>query len=232
MDKNAEVFPTGDTCVMFANIAKELKIYLVAGSMPERDANNKNFFYNTTTVWGPMGNLLTKYRKIHLSDFNTDHNGTLRESDFTKNGNQLAWFEIDGFKFGLGIGYDLSFSELANLYRKQGIDMMIYTANYPYRYGEMQWDHLNRSRAMDNQIYVAAVSQTRNFNDNYVWYGHTMLVDPKGRIMARAAGDDEDIVYGHLDFDNMKKWRNFNKLHDNKRYDLYDTIFKNTNTNY
>lgn len=231
--QNAEVFPNGETFNLLSNIAKELKFYLVAGSMPERDNQNQNYFYNTTAVWGPNGNLITKYRKIHLTDFNNDHDKKFFESEFMKNGNNFATFDVDGFKFGLGIGYDLSFSEFATYYRNQGVDVMIYAANYPYRHGEMQWENLNKSRAIDNQFYVASVSQTRNYNDNFAYYGHSMLVDPMGRVMSRA-GDDEGIVYGYFDFDQLKKYRNYyNKFyHQNKRNDFYDTIFKNTSYNH
>lgn len=118
--KNAEQLPSGETCTVLSNLAREYQIYLVGGSIPEYDGSNKNYIYNTTTVWGPNGNLLTKYRKIHLTDVDTDTDVQIRESDYVKAGNNLATFDVEGVKVGLGIGYDLSFNELANLYRNQG----------------------------------------------------------------------------------------------------------------
>lgn len=227
----AEVIPNGETCKLLSNIAKELNVYLVAGSMPERDNQNQDYLYNTSTVWGPNGNLITKYRKIHLTDFHSDTNQKFYESEFMKNGDNFTTFDIDGFKFGLGIGYDLSYNEFATHYRQQGVDVMIYAANYPYRLGEMQWENLNKSRAIDNQFYVASISQTRNYNNNLTYYGHTMLVDPMGRVVARTGDNDDGIVYGHIDFDLLKKWRNYNKFRLNKRRDFYETIFKKPGNN-
>ena len=196
-DEYAEVIPTGETTLVLSNLARDLNIYLVGGSIIERDQRDKTMLYNTTTVFSPTGTLIAKYRKIHLSDMELDTQFKIRETDFIRTGDKLSIFEIDGLKVGLGIGYDMSFAELATLYRKQGVDMLIYPAAYPERLGLLHWEQLNRTRAIDNQVYVLGVSPARNDIDDVVYYGHTMLVDPRGRVIVRG-GDVEEILYTEL----------------------------------
>lgn len=155
-----------------------------------------------------------------------DNDFRLRESDWIKNGNQLVTFDIDGIKVGLGIGYDLSFSELATLYRKNGVEMMIYPSVYPTTLGQMHWEQLVRTRAIDNQVYVLGVSQARDDNNyDLIQNGRSMLVDFRGRVVVRA-GDDEEILYGECDFTDLDKFRNQIQLFTHKRTDIYDTINK------
>lgn len=193
----AEHIPKGETYTALMSIARELRIYLVGGSIVERDDKNKNILYNTSMVFNPTGELIAKHRKIHLTDMEMDYDFKIKESDVLKRGHTLTMFDVDGIKVGLGIGYDLSFTELATLYRKNGCDMLIYPAVYPARLGIMQWDHLVRARAIDNQMFVVAVSPARDTNVEFASFGHSMVVDGHGRILVRG-GDTEDILYSVL----------------------------------
>jgi len=224
-EKYAETIPHGETYVALSNIAKELRIYLVGGSIIERDERSKGILYNTTMVFNPTGNLIAKHRKIHLSDMELDTDFNFRESEILKRGNTLTMFEIENLKIGLGIGYDMSFGEMATLYRKNGCDMIIYPSAYPARLGLLHWDQLNRVRAIDNQLFVVGVSPARDDNSELVYYGHSMVVDPKGRVLVR--GDDkEEILYTDLDFTDLDQYRNQIQLFPHKRTDVYDTIVK------
>lgn len=193
---SAEIIPTGDTCMCLSTLARELKIYLVCGSIIERCDTNSKLLYNTCMVYSPMGVLIAKHRKIHLTDVDLVTDVKIRELDFITAGNKLTTFDVDGIKIGLGIGFDLSFGELATLYRKDGCDMLIYPIVYPVGMGEMQ-EHLLRTRAIDNQLYVVGVSQARDDTQEVVWYGHTILVDPKGLVLNRCF-DHEDILFSEL----------------------------------
>lgn len=100
----AEEIPTGDTSQFLSKISKELGIYLIAGSIPER-SNNKLF--NTSTIWGPQGDLLATYRKMHLFDIDIPGEITFKESDNLSAGDGLAIFNVKDFKIGVGICYDI-----------------------------------------------------------------------------------------------------------------------------
>lgn len=180
-------------------------------------------------------------------ELDTDFN--LRESDILKRGTTLTTFEVEGLKIGLGIGYDMSFGEMATLYRKNGADMLIYPSAYPARLGLLHWDQLNRVRAIDNQLFVVGVSPARDDNTELVYYGHSMVVDPKGRVLVRG-GDKEEILYTdlgkcflwssifniellimfffciRLDFTDVDRYRTQIQLFPHKRTDVYDTIVK------
>ncbi|KAJ6638192.1 Omega-amidase NIT2 [Pseudolycoriella hygida] len=224
-DKYAEVIPLGETYVALSNIAKELRIYLVGGSIIERDDRNKNILYNTTMVFNPSGTMIAKHRKIHLSDMELDRDFNIRESDILKRGTTLTMFDVEGWKIGLGIGYDMSFTEMATLYRKNGVDLLIYPSAYPARLGLLHWDHLNRARAIDNQVFVVGVSPARDDTTDLMYYGHSMVVDPRGRVLVRA-GDKEEIIYTDLEFMDVDKYRTQIKLFPHKRTDIYDTVEK------
>jgi len=225
VDDNAEYIPRGETYMALMNIARDLRIYLVGGSIIERDDKNKNILYNTCMVFNPTGDLIAKHRKIHLTDIEMDYDFKIRESDALKRGHTLTTFDVDGIKIGLGIGYDLCFTELATLYRKNGCDMLIYPVVYPARLGLMHWDHLNRARAIDNQLFVVGVSPARDTTKAFTCYGHSMVVDGNGRILVRG-GDTEDILYTDCDFMDLDKYRDQIKLFGHKRTDLYDTLIK------
>jgi len=224
-DDVAELIPKGETYTALKNIARELRIYLVGGSILERDDKNKNVLYNTCMVFNPTGDLIAKHRKIHLTDMEMDYDFKIKETDVLKRGHTLTMFDVDGIKVGLGIGYDLNFTELATLYRKNGCDMLIYPVVYPARLGIMHWDHVNRARAIDNQLFVVGVSPARDTTKEFTCYGHSMVVDGHGRILVR--GDDtEDILYCDVDLMDLDKYRDQIKLLGHKRTDVYDTLIK------
>lgn len=143
-DEYAELIPNGSTCQRLGSVAKELKIYIIGGSIPERDADNAKVLYNTATVWSPDGVLIAKHRKVrkrsiqifwmlnadkwsrlfslkvHLFDIDIKNVYKFTESSALTPGNNVTTFEIDGTKCGLAICYDMYFEEFAKLYRKAG----------------------------------------------------------------------------------------------------------------
>jgi len=226
VDDYAEHIPRGETYTALMNIARELRIWLVGGSIIERDEKNKNVLYNTSMVFNPTGDLIAKHRKIHLTDMEMEHDFKIKESDVLKRGHNLTMFDVDGIKVGLGIGYDLCFAEMATLYRKNGCDMLIYPVVYPARLGLMHWDHLNRARAIDNQLVVVGVSPARDTTNELTPFGHSIVVDGHGRILVRG-GDTEDVLHCDVDLVDLDKYRNQIKLLGHKRTDVYETLIKN-----
>lgn len=116
-EPNAELTPTGPTCVALSNISRELGIYVVGGIM-ERDPQKPKTIYNTATVWGPDGSLVTKHRKVHLYDYYG--NPSFKESDPLTPGKDVTTFTVDGVKVGVAICYDISSPEFMLCYRMAG----------------------------------------------------------------------------------------------------------------
>lgn len=129
--EHAEVVCKGPTSEMLSRAAKEHCVYLIGGSFPEID-NNK--YYNTCTIWNPQGQLIAKYRKMHLFDIDIPGKMTFKESEVLTAGNELVTFDLEGIKVGIGICYDMRFEELAKLYRLQGCELLVYPGMWALNY--------------------------------------------------------------------------------------------------
>lgn len=211
---------------------------MVAGSIPEI-RNNKLF--NTSTVWGPQGNLIATFRKLHLFDIDIPGGITFKESDALTAGNDLAIIHVKDFKIGLGICYDIRFEELAKLYRLKGCNMLIYPGAFNMKTGPLHWELLARSRANDNQCYTALISPARDETAQYVAWGHSMVVNPWGEILKTASTDEETIyadigkiklttlvketfkICCFIDLDVVDKVRANIPIFSQRRNDIYDT---------
>ncbi|KAL1139129.1 hypothetical protein AAG570_009189 [Ranatra chinensis] len=190
----SEKIPDGETSLALSKAAKDNSVYLIGGSIPEKSGSK---YYNTSTVWDPQGNLICKHQKVHLFDINIAGGVKFQESEILSPGDRLSVFNIGPCKVGLGICYDLRFHEMASLYRKQGIDLLVYPGAFNMNTGPLHWELLLRSRAVDNQVFVAAVCGAQDKNADYVAWGHSMLVDPWGKIMLQAEFQ-EDLLVGEI----------------------------------
>jgi len=215
----AESIPDGDTSKSLSEIAKELGIWLIAGSIPEIK-NNKLF--NTSTIWGPQGNLIATFRKLHLFDIDIPGGITFKESDALTGGNELAIIQVKDFKIGLGICYDIRFEELAKLYRLKGCNMLVYPGAFNMTTGPLHWELLARGRANDNQCYTALISPARDETAKYVAWGHSMIVDPWGKVL-KSASTGEETILSEIDLDVVDKVRANIPIFSQRRSDIYDT---------
>ncbi|VVC37148.1 Hypothetical protein CINCED_3A024641 [Cinara cedri] len=216
----SEIIPGGETCQALSKAAKSNGMYIVGGSIPEIHDEK---VYNTCTVWDPNGNMIAKHRKMHLFDINIPGGIYFKESDALTAGNTLNTFQLGKFKIGLGICYDIRFSEMATLYRKQGCDMLIYPSAFNMTTGPLHWSLLTRCRAVDNQVFVVVASPARVTNSNYIAWGHSMVVDPWGKILSEASEKDMNL-YLDLDFNSRETIRQQIPTENQRRIDIYDTI--------
>jgi omega-amidase len=119
---------------------------------------------------------------------------SFRESDTLSAGDALTIFEALGWKIGIGICYDIRFEEMARLYRNSGCNLLVYPAAFNMTTGPLHWSLLQRSRANDNQLYVACVSPARCEDADYVAWGHTQLTSPWAEVLAELGADEDMIV--------------------------------------
>ncbi|OQR97179.1 carbon-nitrogen hydrolase [Thraustotheca clavata] len=188
---------------MVLSLAKSLGIYLVGGSIPERD-NGK--VYNTCVVAGPDGTLLTKHRKVHLFDIDVPGKITFKESDTLSAGNQVTVFDTPWCKIGVGICYDIRFPELSMLMKNAGAKFLMFPGAFNLTTGPAHWELLQRARAVDNQLYVAATSPARGPEGGYQAWGHSSVVSPWGEVVATTE-HGEAIVYADIDIENANEMR-------------------------
>lgn len=204
-DAIAETIP-GPITDRFARKAQEHNIYLLGGSIHER-TEQPGKFYNTSVLFGPNGDMLVKYRKIHLFDIDITGNVSANESATILPGDEVVTAEVDGHKVGLTICYDLRFPELYRLLAVEGAEVLFVPAAFTMFTGKDHWHTLLRARAIENQAFVVAPAQVGpHGKDDSQCYGHSLIVDPWGVVLADAA-NDEGVAVADLDFDVLRKWR-------------------------
>ncbi|TVU12161.1 hypothetical protein EJB05_45791, partial [Eragrostis curvula] len=185
------------TISMLSAVAAARKITVVGGSIPEKASGQ---VFNTCCVIGPDGKIMAKHRKLHLFEIDIPGDITLRESDTFSAGPELTVVDTDVGRIGIGICHDIRFPELAMLYRSRGAHLICYPSAFNMSTGELLWDLMQKSRAVDNQLFVATCSPARdpNAKSDYMIWGHSSLIGPFGEVIS-AAGHEEATVIGEVD---------------------------------
>ncbi|OMJ11121.1 Omega-amidase NIT2 [Smittium culicis] len=222
--ENISTNEMGPTSLALSKMAKEAKVYLVGGSIPERSAESGNI-YNTCTVWNDKGDMIAKHRKIHLFDIDVPNKIRFIESEVLSPGNDMTSFETPWGKIGVGICYDVRFPELAMIAARKGCVAMIYPGAFNMVTGPMHWEPLLRARAIDNMIFVAGCSPARDMDFSYHAWGHSTIVGPKGDIKSTCEFD-ETIVYSDIDLDEISEIRTNIPIYSQRRFDLYTDVSK------
>ncbi|HET9992076.1 MAG TPA: carbon-nitrogen hydrolase family protein, partial [Kofleriaceae bacterium] len=190
-----------------AELCRQHGVWIIGGGTPETVADDPKRAYNTCVVVDPSGRLVAAYRKIHLFDVDIPGGATLRESDGTVGGDEPQVVEIEGVPVGLSICYDLRFPELyRRLTQDLGAQVVVIPSAFTAHTGAAHWHVLMRARAIENQVWIVAAAQWGKHNLKRESYGHTLIVDPWGTIVAERA--EEDGVVTHvLDGDTVAKRR-------------------------
>jgi len=182
--RHAETFGAGGPIQDFLQeTAARLDLTLIAGGMPERsDVPERP--YNTSVVIGPDGSVLERYRKVHLFDVELSDGTKLTESAGNSAGDVPRTVELSGLIFGLSICYDLRFPELFAAERQAGAHVLTVPAAFTATTGRAHWHVLLRARAIETQCYVVAPAQWGSHPRDRHTFGHTLIVDPWGEIVA------------------------------------------------
>lgn len=182
--------PTGER---LSGLARELGIFLQPGSMLERIPGDRRC-HNTALLFGPDGALLGHYRKIHLFDVEIPGEVTARESEVRKPGEETVVVETEIGAVGLSVCYDLRFPELYRRLADRGAEIVCVPSAFTFPTGAAHWEPLLRARAIENQCFVIAPNQHGPSPNGYRDYGNSMVVDPWGTVIARAADGDRTIL--------------------------------------
>ncbi|XP_034064151.1 omega-amidase NIT2 [Gymnodraco acuticeps] len=212
----AERIP-GESTELLSEAARENQVYLVGGSIPEEDGGK---LYNSCIVFGPDGKMILKHRKIHLFDIDVPGKIRFQESETLSPGDTLSMFETPFCKVGVGICYDIRFAELAQLYSRQGCQLLVYPGAFNMTTGPAHWELLQRARAVDNQLYVATASPARDESSSYVAWGHSTVVNPWGEVISKA-GTEEEVIYADIDLQYLADVRQQIPITAQRRNDLY-----------
>lgn len=170
--------------------AKRSNINVIAGSVPLRGEDNE--LYNTALFINSRGEIIETYRKIHLFDVDLPGKFKIQESAHLDGGTEVQKLEFDGVRCGIAICYDLRFAELFRRLSTDGAQVIFVPANFTFETGKAHWEPLLRARAIENQCYIVAPAQCGQNPDTGVQsYGHSLVVDPWGEVVA-SAGEEEE----------------------------------------
>jgi predicted amidohydrolase len=190
----------------FATIAKELGIWVLAGSFHETGPD-KAHTYNTSLLLDRTGAVAAAYRKIHLYDVEIPGRVSYQESASVAPGSQAVSVDVEGVRVGLTICYDLRFPEL---YRRLAVEgaaqVLLVPAAFMMHTGRDHWEVLLRARAIENQCYVVAAGQIGDHDPGRTCFGRSMVVDPWGTVVAQAP-DEVSVAYADIDLERLERIR-------------------------
>ena len=212
---SAEVLEESKAVNMLKEIAKTYNVNVIGGSLVEKQADK---LFNTCPVINRNGELVCTYNKNHLYSYNGD-----TENQYITVGSNPVMVELDGVKIGLTICYDIRFPEIYRAYRKAGADLLVNMAAWP-KSRKTHWDTLTRARAIENQTFMVALTQTGLLADGVENLGHSLIYDFEGKILDEIE-EIEGGVYAEIDLKEMYDFRaNCPSINDIK--DSYEVIKK------
>jgi nitrilase len=214
----AETIPGGPAYAMCQEMARTHRIFVHAGSINEK-VPGEDKVYNTTVVFDRAGEPVARYRKIHLFDVTTPDGVEYRESAHVAPGDAVVTYDCEGVTVGAAICYDLRFPELFQALAKKGAQLIALPAAFTLQTGKDHWEVLIRARAIENETYFAASAQCGAFaqgNSMRQTYGHSMMVDPWGHVVARAS-DGPGVVAARVDPRRVAQVRAQIPVHQHRR---------------
>ncbi len=197
--ENAEEIQNSKTIDFLSNIAKKYNCWIIGGSFIIKE-NNK--YYNTCPVLNRAGKLVTTYSKNHLfSYYGSD------EDKYVQTGKSPVMVDIEGIKVGLTICYDIRFPEIYRAYRKAGADLFINCAAWGLK-KPIPWECMTRSRAVENQTFMVALTQSGYIEDEEWNIGHSRVIDYKGETLNEIRDQKEGAITTLIEFSEMYEFRN------------------------
>ena len=202
----------------FADVARRHRAWILVGSIAETSADPDRP-YNTSTLIAPDGSIAATYRKLHLFDVAVDDGPSDTESARVSAGDRLVTADLDGIRLGLTICYDLRFPELYRELALAGAQVLTVPANFTERTGRDHLEVLLRARAIENGAYVLAPAQIGG-PPRQPAYGHSMVVDPWGTVIAQAP-DGVGIIRVDIETDRVTTVRRQIPVLANRRGAVY-----------
>jgi predicted amidohydrolase len=194
----------GEYATFFAEAARELGIWVLAGSFHETGPDDRT--YNTMPVFDRSGSLVAAYRKIHLYDVEIPGRVSYQESRTVAPGEEVVVAPVDGVPVGLSICYDLRFPELYRRLADDGAKILVVPAAFMLHTGRDHWEVLLRARAIENQCYVLAAGQIGDHEPGRTCFGRSMVIDPWGTVLAQMP-DGVGVAVADLDVDRIDQVR-------------------------
>jgi predicted amidohydrolase len=201
-----------------SNLALARNCYLSAGSVAEIDDSGK--VYNTAYVFDRNGEQIAKHRKMHLFDIQIEGGQHFKESATLTPGNSITTFETEFCTMGICVCYDFRFPELSRLMTLKGAKIILVPAAFNMSTGPAHWQTMFKSQALNNQIYALGTAPARDDSASYKSWGHTIAVDPWGRIISEL-DEKKGVLITELDLTLVDEVREQLPLLKHRRSDIY-----------
>jgi predicted amidohydrolase len=226
-----EEIPGGVTVTRMAEKARELGLWVLCGSLWEKNPTGGKK-KNTSVLLDPKGQVVATYSKLHLFDATLPDGSRSLESDQVEPGDRLVVADTELGKLGFSICYDVRFPELYRYLALQGAEVIFVPAEFNRGTGEKHWEPLLRARAIENGCYIVAPGQVgvkQTVNGAYPCYGHSMVVDPNGVVIAQA-DQQVGVTIAEIDLGLVAEQRRRLPVLANRRTDVYDLSLVNRKT--
>lgn len=215
-DKMATSFAQEDhpAIPFFTKLAKELGVTLLVGSISSIRVGDK--LANRSFLIGRDGEVKATYDKIHMFDVDLPNGEQYRESDTNQAGDKAVLGLADGLKIGMSVCYDVRFPHLYRGLAKQGAEILAVPSAFTVPTGKAHWHVLLRARAIENGAFVIAPAQVGTHEGGRATWGHSMIIDPWGKVLAEIQKDSPGYICADLDLEEVAKARSAipSLLHD------------------
>ncbi|MGZ3774706.1 MAG: carbon-nitrogen hydrolase family protein [Pseudobdellovibrionaceae bacterium] len=204
-----------------SSLAKQFKVYLHLGSVP---LFLDEHLYNSSILITPQGEVRPTYQKVHLFDIQLEGQKAIRESDVFRHGQRPNVIEIDGWRIGEAICYDVRFAELFSYYAHNEVDIILMPAAFLVKTGEAHWEVLLRARAIESQAYILASGQGGTHKSvnggTRETYGHSLISDPWGTLINKAEENTPGVLISKLTRDKILSVRRQIPMKSHRRLHL------------
>jgi predicted amidohydrolase len=205
-----------------ASLASELRIHLHIGSTAIALGDGK--VANRGFLFGPDGRIVCRYDKIHMFDVDLDNGESWRESAVYRPGHEARVADLPFGRMGFAICYDVRFPQLFRAEALAGAEILTVPTAFTRQTGEAHWHILTRARAIENGAFLIAAAQGGVHEDGRETYGHSLIIDPWGRILAEAPGTGEAVITAELDLAAVAATRGkIPNLKNARDFDLVET---------
>lgn len=186
-------------------LAQELKVWVLIGSALVASGAEKAA--NRAVLIDADGGIVSTYDKLHMFDVDLPNGDRYRESSLYEPGGEARLVETPWGRLGLTICYDMRFPQLYRALAKAGAEVIAAPAAFTRPTGEAHWEVLLRARAIENGVFILAAAQGGVHEDGRGTWGHSIAIDPWGRVLAEADGDEPGVVFAELDLDEVAATR-------------------------
>ncbi len=204
--EQAESIEGGPTCQLLGKLSKERGLTILAGSIAVKTVDPTRID-NMSLLFAPNGELVASYQKMHLFDIDLKDRVTYCESDFMRAGDEMVVVPTAVGRLGLSICYDLRFPEFYRQLVDDNAEIVAVPAAFTETTGAPHWEVLLRARAIENQVYVIAANQIGKHSESLTTYGHSMIVDPWGKVLAQAEAETEAVVTAEISLEKLREIR-------------------------